>query len=330
MSMKIVRDFSELPPLPHGAALTIGNFDGVHLGHRQLLHRVGECARARGAVPAALTFEPHPIRVLAPARAPQMLSSAAERARLIEQQGIELLVVLPFTEELAHLTPEEFVHGILTGRLRTVLICVGPNFRFGHRQAGDTQRLIELSRREGFAVEVLPAVRVRGRMVSSTEIRQLLAEGRVHMAGRLLGRPFRNSGPIIAGQGVGRRLTVPTLNFAPIEEQLPRAGVYVTRTYLGEKPCLSVTNVGRKPTFGEHRLTVETHLLNFDGLIHENTMTIEYLHRLRDEIKFQNPEALKLQIQKDARRSLKFFRRLEHARQQDRRPRVSQPPVWKA
>lgn len=310
--MKIVHDLSELPPLPRGAALTIGNFDGVHLGHQQLLRRVVERARARGAVAAALTFEPHPIRVLAPDRAPQRLSSPGERARLIEREGIELLVVLPFTQELAHLSPENFVDDILSEQLRVILICVGPNFRFGYRQAGDTAKLVELSQQKGFAVEVLPAVRVRGQMVSSTQIRQLLALGKIHRAGRLLGRPFQNSGPIVAGQGVGYRLTVPTLNLAPIEEQLPRSGVYVTRTRLDDQSFLSVTNVGTKPTFGEHRLTVETHLLNFSDPIHESAMTIEYLHRLRDEIKFENPEALKLQIQKDARRSLKFFRLLEH------------------
>ncbi|MGH9327252.1 MAG: bifunctional riboflavin kinase/FAD synthetase [Terriglobia bacterium] len=308
--MKVVHDLSQLPPLPRGAALTIGNFDGVHLAHQQLLRRVVE--RARGAVAAALTFEPHPIRVLAPDRAPQLLSPPGERARLIEQQGIELLVVLHFTEDLARVAPESFVRDILVKRLRAVLVCVGPNFRFGYRQAGDTAKLTELSRKEGFAVEILPAVTVRKQMVSSTRIRQLLAEGRVHMAGRLLGRPFRNSGAIVAGESVGRRLTVPTLNLAPVEEQLPRAGVYVTRTHLGEKTFLSVTNVGTKPTFGEHRVTVETHLLNFDSPIHQGAIMVEYLHRLRDEIKFENVEALKIQIQKDARRSLKFFRLLEN------------------
>ncbi len=311
--MNIVRDLSELPPLPRGAALTIGNFDGVHLGHRQLLRHVVERAREQSVEAAALTFEPHPIRVLAPDRAPQSLSSPDERARLIEQLGINLLVVLPFTHKLAHLSPESFVHDILSEQLRAALVCVGPNFRFGYRQAGDTAKLVELSRREGFVLEVVPAVRVRGQMVSSTEIRRLLALGSVHMAGRLLGRPFQNSGSTVAGQGVGHRLTVPTLNLAPIEEQLPRPGVYVTRTHLGGKSFLSVTNVGSRPTFGEHRLTVETHLLNFDGSVQESTMTIEYLHRLRDEIKFENPGALKLQIQKDVRRSLKFFRLMEHS-----------------
>jgi riboflavin kinase/FMN adenylyltransferase len=159
-------------------------------------------------------------------------------------------------------------------------------------------------------VEVSPLVEVRGQRVSSTRIRELLVEGSVHVANRLLGRPFSAYGPIVAGMGVGRKHTVPTLNLAPVEEQLPKIGVYVTRTKVGEKLYDSVTNVGHKPTFGdEQRLTVETFLLNFPGgEIHDPDMEIEFLYRLRDEIKFQNPAILKVQIQEDARRSLKFFR----------------------
>jgi riboflavin kinase/FMN adenylyltransferase len=153
---------------------------------------------------------------------------------------------------------------------------------------------------------------VRGQRVSSTRIRELLVEGRVHLANRLLGRSFSACGPIVAGMGVGRKHTVPTLNLAPVEEQLPKTGVYVTRTRVGDGSYDSVTNVGHKPTFGEdQKLTVETFLLNFPGgEIHDPDMEIEFLYRLRDEIKFQNPAILKVQIQEDARRSLKFFRLL--------------------
>jgi len=196
--------------------------------------------------------------------------------------------------------------------LHTVNMHVGPNFRFGYRQAGDVEILEELGRQEGFKVEVLPLLEVRGQRVSSTRIRELLVEGRVHVANRLLGRPFSIAGPIVAGMGVGHKHTVPTLNLAPIEEQLPKIGVYVTRTKVGDKLHDSVTNVGHKPTFGDNqRLSVETFLLNFSGgEINEPDMEIEFLYRLRDEIKFQNPAMLKVQIQEDARRSLKFFRLL--------------------
>jgi riboflavin kinase/FMN adenylyltransferase len=196
---------------------------------------------------------------------------------------------------------------------------VGPNFRFGYRQAGDAEVLQELGRQEGFKVEVLPMLEVRGEMVSSTRIRELLAEGRIHAAGRLLGRPFSTYGPIVAGLGVGHKHTVPTLNLGPIEEQLPRIGVYVTRTRLGATWHPSATNVGHKPTFGDHRLAVETCLLNFSGEVAEPDMEIEFLHRLRDEIKFQNPAMLKLQIQEDVRRAQKFFRLFERFERPSRR-----------
>ena len=308
--MRIIHNLGELRPSPSACVLTIGNFDGVHRAHRKLLDRVVEVARASGALAAAITFEPHPIKFLSPAHAPKLLTPFSRKARLIATCGIDLLVVLPFTRELAHLSPLEFVRNILVRPLHTVAVLVGPNFRFGYRQAGDVEILEALGRQEGFQVEVLPLLDVRGQSVSSTRIRELLVEGRVHVANRLLGRPFSAYGPIVAGMGVGRKHTVPTLNLAPVEEQLPKTGVYVTRTGVGGKLYDSVTNVGHKPTFGDNqRLTVETFLLDFPGgEIQEPNMEIEFLYRLRDEIKFQNPAILKVQIQEDARRSLKFFR----------------------
>jgi riboflavin kinase/FMN adenylyltransferase len=308
--MRVIHNLHELRPSPSGCVLTIGNFDGVHLAHRKLLDRVVEVARPAGAVATAITFEPHPIKFLSPTRAPKLLTPFSRKARLIATSGIDLLVVLPFTRELAHLSPLEFVRNILVRPLHTAAVHVGPNFRFGYRQAGDVEILEELGRQEGFGVEVLPLLEVRGQRVSSTRIRELLVEGRVHIANRLLGRPFSAYGLIVAGMGVGRKHTVPTLNLAPVEEQLPKTGVYVTRTRVGDRSYDSVTNVGHKPTFGDdQKLTVETFLLDFPGGdIHDPDMEIEFLYRLRDEIKFQNPAILKVQIQEDARRSLKFFR----------------------
>jgi riboflavin kinase / FMN adenylyltransferase len=306
--MRVVRNLQELRESPAASVASIGNFDGVHLAHQQLLRRVVECARAAGAAATAVTFEPHPARILAPERAPTLLSSPVDKARLVEQLGIDLLLILPFTEELARLSPGDFVRDILVRHLRPVSIHVGPNFRFGHRQAGNTQALEELARQEGFRVEVLPMLKLRGERVSSSRIRQLLAEGRVGTAGRLLGRPYSIAGPIVRGRGVGKKQTVPTLNMAPIEELIPGEGVYITRTRLDDTRHESVTNVGHKPTFGEHRLTVECHLLNFSDEIKDPKMQVEYLYRLRDERKFPDPAALKAQILKDTGRAGKFFR----------------------
>jgi riboflavin kinase/FMN adenylyltransferase len=308
--MEILRNAAELPPVANRSVVTVGNFDGVHLAHVQLLHRVAESARQNGAAAVVVTFDPHPIRVLAPERAPKLLTSVSEKPRLIQEHGIDFLVVLPFTRELAHFSPERFVSEILQKQLRAVRVVVGPNFRFGYRQAGDVQTLVDLGSQANFRVDEVPAVQVRGEIVSSTRIRSLLSEGKVARAARLLGRPFSNSGPIISGLGIGHRHAVPTLNLSPIEEQLPAIGVYVTRTTLGRAGHESVTNVGRRPTFGGERISVETYLLNFHDEMREAEMKVEYLYRLRDEIKFQNPALLRTQIQDDARRSIKFFRLL--------------------
>ncbi len=313
--MRTIRQLHELAERPASSVVTIGNFDGVHLAHQKLLRHVVEVARPQGALAVAVTFEPHPIKILAPDHAPKVLTPLARKIDLIAATGIDVLVVLPFTRELAHQTPLEFVRRVLVAPLRASSVHVGPNFRFGYRQSGDTEILEALGNQEGFRVEILPMLRIRGDRVSSTRIRELLTEGHVHKAQRLLGRPFSSRGPIVAGLGVGRKHTVPTLNLAPIEEQLPKIGVYVTRTLLGGISYDSVTNVGFKPTFGDHRLTVETFLLEHSGEIDVVDMEIEFLFRLRDEMKFPNPAILKIQIQEDARRSVKFFRLLKHYRQ---------------
>jgi riboflavin kinase/FMN adenylyltransferase len=318
--MRIIRDLQEFGEPLAPSVVTIGNFDGVHLAHQKLLRRVVEVARPQGAMATAITFEPHPIKLLSPDHAPKLLTPLERKVELIETMGIDWLVVLPFTRELARQSPLEFVRRVLVRPLHASSVHVGPNFRFGYRQSGDTEILEELGKQEGFRVEVVPMLEVRGDRVSSTRIRELLAEGHVHKANRLLGRPFAARGPIVAGMGVGRKHTVPTLNLAPIEEQLPKVGVYVTHTRLGGVRHDSVTNVGFKPTFGDHRLTVETFLLEFTGQIDETEMEIEFLYRLRDEMKFQNPAILRVQIQEDARRSLKFFRLLKQYREREPQP----------
>ena len=323
--MRVIHDLRELRSPLDASVVTIGNFDGVHLAHQTLLRRVVEAARPRGAVATAITFEPHPIKLLVPDRAPRLLTPLERKISLIEKEGIDLLVILPFTRELVHLSPREFVRRVLVSPLGAVSVHVGPNFRFGYRQSGDIEVLAALARQEGFQLSILPLLEIRGHQVSSTRIRELIAAGQVHVASRLLGRPFSMYGRIVAGMGVGHKHTVPTLNLAPIEEQVPKIGVYVTRTRLGKGLHDSVTNVGHKPTFGDHRLTVETYLLDFAGEITQAEFEIEFLYRLRDEMKFQNPAILKVQIHEDARRSLKFFRLLKTFRQRHAARLTPQP-----
>ena len=306
--MQVVRDLSELREPLRKSAVTIGNFDGIHLGHRELLGRVVRSAGELGGTSVVVTFDPHPAQILAPEHAPKILTPFPLKAGLIEKEGIELLSVLRFNRELSMLTPEEFARSILVEKLRAAVVHVGSNFRFGYQRAGDTALLADLGRKSGFRVETLPIIKVRGHRVSSSQVRHFLAEGRVEIAGRMLGRPYIVSGSIVTGEGVGHKKAVPTLNLGPVEQQLPKNGVYITCTRVGGALHNSVTNVGHKPTFGHHRLTVETFLLNFRGEVEAEEMEIEFLHRLRDEIKFPDAEALKQQIQRDVQKSLKFFR----------------------
>ncbi len=321
--MQLIYDISELRQPLQASVITVGNFDGVHVGHQRLLRRVVVRAQEAGVSSAVLTFDPHPTYILAPDRAPKILTPLPEKIALIEATGIDILWVRPFTLELSRMPPAEFFDETLVRGLRAQVVVVGPNFRFGHRQAGDVQLLMQLGRERGIEVEVMEATRVRGQMASSTRIRELAALGRVNLACRLLGRPFSVSGPIVRGSGIGRQQTVPTLNLAHVDRmldgqpprQLPRTGVYVTRTRVAGSEHESVTNVGRKPTFGEHELTVEPYLLDYRGdHIEAGTMEIQFLHRLRDERKFPDAATLKAQIMRDAERSLGYFRRLQFFR----------------
>lgn len=292
-------------------AVTIGNFDGVHLGHQALLREVMRDATEHGWKASVLTFHPHPIQVLAPERAPKLLTSLAEREHLMARCGIGQALVLPFHQQLASLGPEEFVRQILVGALEARSVVVGENFRFGHRQAGDVRVLGQLGEQYGFQVKALPPVRWRGAVVSSSSIRQALVGGRVTAAARQLGRFHAIAGPVVKGHGIGSKQTVPTLNLDPVEEVLPAGGVYVTRTYDldSERQWPSVTNIGVRPTFGGERLSVETYLLRpLDGAGPER-IRVAFTHRLREERRFSSPELLKAQILRDVTRAQAWHRR---------------------
>ena len=295
-----------------GSVITIGNFDGVHAGHRQLLRRVVELAREHNLKPAVLTFDPHPTRVVAPERAPRLLTTVEERIELIREQGIEEVMVLPFTEEVARLAPEAFVERIVVGRLHARIVMVGDNFRFGHKQAGNIGTLSELGIRFGFQTHIVDAVRRRGRIVSSSEIRRLIEEGNVALAGRLLERPYALSGNVVSGHGIGSKQTVPTLNLSTPAEVIPANGVYITRTRDPETGDRwdSLTNVGNRPTFGGDGLSIETFLLSSCEGLTPGRISVEFLRRVRDERKFESAEALKQQIFHDVGRAQTFFRRL--------------------
>ncbi len=294
-----------------GCVLTIGNFDGVHAGHRQL-QRAIDLGKEYDLTPAVLTFDPHPTRVVAPHRAPRLLTTIEERVALIREQGIEDVVVLPFDETTARLSPDEFVERILVGDLHARIVMVGDNFRFGHKQAGNVETLTKLGERFAFQTHIVTAVHRRGRVVSSSEIRRLIEEGNVAMAGRLLERCYALAGDVISGHGIGSKQTVPTLNLSTPAEVIPANGVYITRTQDPETGDRwhSITNVGTRPTFEGDSLSIETFLLSsFDGLTPAR-IAVEFLRRVREERKFETADALKQQIFRDVGRAQTFFRRL--------------------
>ena len=308
----IFRSLAEVPADFGPCAISIGNFDGVHVAHCQILRRVIAIARAEGWRSAALTFDPHPTRVVAPARAPRLLTTPEQRARLIERQGIDEVLILPFTAEVAKLSPEEFVRDLLVDKLNARAVLVGDNFRFGRFAAGDARTLAELGPKYSFETETIAAVTWRNRIISSSEIRNLIEAGRVSLACRLLGRPYALEGAVVRGAGVGSKQTVPTLNLETKAEVLPKTGVYVTRTRerAGSREWPSITNIGYRPTFNGHGLTIETYLLaGLDGPTPAE-IAVEFLRWVRDEKKFENPEALKAQILRDVGRAQAYFRRL--------------------
>lgn len=298
-------------------ALTIGNFDGIHRGHKRLIHRVLELARIHGLVPTLLTFDPHPTRVVAPDRAPRLLTTLEQRQYLIRSEGIEHVEVLPFTTETARLTPREFVQRIVVERLGARAVVVGHNFRFGHKAAGDVSMLRQLGVEYGFETEVVDPVMWRGTLISSSEVRARIQGGDISRACRMLGRPYALQGTVVPGHGVGAKKTVPTLNLSTPAEVLPATGVYITRTFElnSQRRWQSVTNVGYRPTFGaDDRLSIETFLLEPLEGDSPSSIRVELLKRLRDERKFDSPEALKTQILRDVNRTQAYFRKLGAAR----------------
>jgi riboflavin kinase / FMN adenylyltransferase len=310
--MKIYRSLAEVPREFGPSALTIGNFDGVHYGHRRILRRLRELASEHDWKPSVLTFDPHPTRIVAPDRTPPLLTSPETRANLMREEGIAQVLILPFTRELSQLSPEQFVKDLLVDKLGARAVLVGDNFRYGHRHAGDVKLLAELGRQFGFLTEIVPAVSCRGRIVSSSGVRELIRAGKVDLAARFLMRPYAIEGEVVHGRGVGSKQTVPTLNLATASEVLPATGVYITRTHDldAARQWSSITNIGYRPTFGESpELSIETFLLDpLEGATPAR-IRLEFLRRVREERKFETPEALRAQILKDVSAAQRYFRR---------------------
>jgi riboflavin kinase/FMN adenylyltransferase len=298
--MRIVRGLPPAPPEAPPAAVALGVFDGVHLGHRAILGLAVSHASAAGMQSIACTFDPHPLEVLQPGRAPLSITTLDERLALIEGCGLDLAVVLPFTRELASMEPEAFVTDVLVTRLGARDVVVGFNHRFGRGARGDAAMLRSLGERLGFRTHVAEPLVVDGVAVSSTEIRAALQRGDLAMAGRLLGRAYTLSGSIAHGAGRGRTLGFPTANIVPTRPVLVAPGVYACAAEVAGRKERSVVNVGVRPTFGETALAVEAYLLDFAGDLYGQTITLTFVSRIREERRFPSVDALKTQIQADA------------------------------
>jgi riboflavin kinase/FMN adenylyltransferase len=288
----------------------IGNFDGVHLGHQEILSAVVREAREQVARAVAITFDPHPEQFLHPSSALRLLTPIDERLRLLALTGIDAVIVLPFDAALAALPAREFVQGILVDALAVRSLHEGGNFRFGHNAEAGVAELQAFGAEFGFAVHVHSPVRVRGLEVSSSAIRACVAAGDMTRARWMLGRPFEIRSTQTRGRGIGTRLLVPTVNLAAYDGQFPAFGVYVTRLTVGGRRFQAVTNVGNRPTFGEASFAVESHILNFEPIeLEEQTpIVVEFLLRLRGEREWPTPEALKAQIFRDVAKAKRYFR----------------------
>jgi riboflavin kinase/FMN adenylyltransferase len=305
----VYRSLAEIPVTLGPTVVSIGNFDGVHLGHRQILGAAAAEALQKGGIRAvALTFEPHPEHFLRPDKAPKRITPSDERLLLLAETGIDAIVVLPFDAAFASLTAREFVEQVLVRALQVRGLHEGGSFRFGHRAQAGVKELAEFGAEFDFGLTIHEPVHIHGLEVSSSAIRSFVAEGDMKRARWMLNRPFVIRSTQAPGRGVGTRLLVPTVNFASYDGLLPAFGVYVTRLTIGERCFHSVTNVGNRPTFEGAGFSIETHILNFEpiDLTGETPLQLEFLFYLREETRFPSVDALKAQIGKDVARAKRY------------------------
>jgi riboflavin kinase/FMN adenylyltransferase len=308
--MRVVRDAWQRDELPRELIVTVGNFDGIHTGQRRILELVVGRARETGLGSAVVTFEPHPLSVLQPEKAPPLLTTAAQKEALVAESGVESLLVVRFTPRLSRLPARRFVRDFLVGRLAVREVYVGASFAFGRDREGDLSLLRAMGDSFGFAAFGCAEVVSDGAAVSSTRIRAAVAAGDVEEAARMLGRPYGLGGIVVRGDGRGRGLGWPTANLAVDNELLPADGVYVSRLRIGVRgeSLPSVTNVGTRPTvYREHPRLVECHILDFDGDIYGERVEVELLRRLRSERKFPSVEELRRQIGQDVEVAREYF-----------------------
>ena len=290
--------------------LTLGVFDGLHLGHQLIMQTVVERARAAGAVPTVITFEPHPREVLHPESAPPLLQTFDQKIEALGVLGIEQTIIIHFDRAFSQVRAQDFLRDVVVDRLHAKAVYLGRGFAFGHNREGNIELLRTVSGSLGFFADEVPEVRLRGRRVSSSRIRELLQHGRVNLARRMLDRPYGVEGRVVRGAERGVTLGFPTANLHPQNRVIPRNGVYVTASLIEGQWRRSVTNVGTRPTFESAAATsVETFVMNYSGDLYGDVVRVRFLHRLRDEKKFSSVDELKSQIERDVTRAENYFKR---------------------
>ncbi len=308
--MQVFRQLDEVPADFGPTVVSVGNFDGVHRAHQEVVRHMADRARLFGGKAVVVTFEPHPLRILRPDVAPKLLTALPAKLKLLEQTHVDAVLVLPFTRDLSLMAADDFAHRVLAETLHAREVHEGYNFHFGHKAQGNVNTLAELGKQFGFEAKIHPEQSLRGHHLSSSEIRKLIAEGNVSRARALLGRPFSIISTPGRGRGYGRQYTVPTVNLARYDELVPANGVYITWLRVAGECFETVTNVGNRPTFGEESFAIESHLLNFHPieLQPETELELIFLKWLRPEIKFPSVDALREQIGKDVERAKRYFR----------------------
>jgi len=297
--MILITDLDKIKKRFDSSIITIGNFDGLHLGHQELIKKIIQRAEETASLSMVVTFRPHPLKILAPEKCPPLISIYEEKIRLLEQLGIDVLVKIPFSLDFAAMEPRDFVKDILCGLLGAKEIFVGYNYRFGKGRKGDIRLLRELGEEFGFVVREIEQVSLNGEVISSTRIRQLLKNGDVGDAAKFLGRPYALCGIVVKGDGRGRGLGFPTANIASRHAIIPSNGVYAVKLFVRDKYYNGVVNIGMRPTFDARTLAIEVHIFDFDEDIYGEEITVSFMRKIREEKKFGSAEALINQISAD-------------------------------
>ncbi len=301
--MPIIRDLSQLPDSARRGAVAIGNFDGVHRGHLEIVRRLLERAREVSGPAIVFTFDPHPVRLLRPEQCPPPLTWTERKAELLAAHGVYMVVAYHTDEELLQLTAQEFFNKIVLGALDARAMVEGPNFYFGHNREGNVELLAKLTAAAGLSLDVVPPVEIAGKLVSSSRIRTLISAGEVATAGELLSAPYRIRGMVTHGVGRGAKIGFPTANLEGIDTLLPKPGVYAGRAIVQSILYPAAINLGANPTFGETAQKVEIHLLDYHDSLYGQPLEVEFLARLRDVTTFANPTELVDQLQQDIKRT---------------------------